>query len=265
MASSPKPAKMRKLKSNPSYIRMMLIAKSGFGKTVFGGSAPNAVFITTDPEGSVSAKRITHTEAEEMPCSDWQDVEDVYLWLRNGGIEDEGLEWVIVDDATNVQGLAMKKSIDARMARRADGDPWVPEQADYQRAQNGILDFVRRMNDLPINILYLSHRKGMEDGDGQDYYTAAIQGQQGQVAEQILGYMNIVAMGEVVEKEGEEHRRYFFTHHGPYRGKDRFVALGKARDDLTIPKMMEIVMRDPAAKRPSAKKTTAKRRTAAAV
>lgn len=265
MATTQKPSKVRKLKSTPSFIRMMLIAKSGFGKTVFGGTAPDALFITTDPEGSVSAKRFAHSEAEEMPCSNWEDVEDVYLWLRNGGIEDEGLKWIIVDDTTNVQGLAMKKSIDARMAKRPDGDPWVPEQADYQRAQNGILDFVKRMNDLPVNILYLSHRKGMEDGDGQDYYTAAIQGQQGQVAEQILGYMNIVAMGEVIEKDGVEHRRFFFTHHGPYRGKDRFVALGKARDDLTISKMMEIVMKDPEAKRRPVKKTTAKRRVAAAV
>lgn len=235
-----KPKKIRPLGAG-KHVRMALIAKSGFGKTVFCGTAPKALFLTTDPEGTVSAYNMG-SDAEEWQIGTWAELNEAYIWLRDEGIAEEGYEWIIVDNITEAQELAMRESILAGVAKRPDRDEYVPEMKDYQRSQNATIQMVKKFNDLPVNIIYTSHRKGMEDGDGQDYYSAAIQGGQGQVAEQILGYMNIIAMGEVrPNKDGVEVRRYYFCHHGPYRGKDRFQVLGNYKDDLTVPQMMELI------------------------
>lgn len=234
-----KPAKVQKLGAG-KRIRMALVAKGGFGKTVFAGTAPHALFLTTDPEGTVSAFEFG-SDAEEYKVVSWKDLNDAYRWLRDEGIVAEGYEWVVIDNITEAQAFAMTESLEIAVGKNANRDPFVPDKYEYQRSQNATIDMVKKFNDLPCNIIYTAHRKGMEDGDGQEYYSAAIQGQQGAVAEQILGYMNIIAFGEVVEKDGVEHRRYYFSHHKAYRGKDRFNSIGKFRDDLTVPKMMALV------------------------
>lgn len=235
-----KPAKVHKLGAG-KWIRMTLIAKGGFGKTVFCGTAPHAIFLTTDPEGTVSAYEFGST-AEEWKVTGWDDLQDAYKWLRDGGLAEEGYEWLILDNITEAQAFAMTQSLEIAVSKNARRDPFVPDKYEYQRTQNATIDMVKKFNDLPVNIIYTSHRKGMEDGDGQEYFSAAIQGLQGAIAEQILGYMNVVAFGEIkeVEIDGKTKpvRRYYFTHHGPYRGKDRFNSLGNYKDDLTVPKMI---------------------------
>lgn len=258
------------------WVRMAVIAKSGFGKTVFCGTAPNAIFLTTDPEGTVSAYGFGST-ADEWQIGSWQTLEEAYRWLRDEGIEEEGYEWVILDNITMAQYLAMDESLQMAVDKNAKRDRFVPDKYEYQRSQNATINMVLRFNDLPVNIIYTSHRKGMEDSDGQDYYSAAIQGQDGMVAEQILGYMNIIAFGEV-EKDKEKKktvRRYYFVHHGPYRGKCRFISpsgrsvLGSFKDDLTVPEMMELINTakgrsgTTTAKRTVAKKTATRRTTTA--
>lgn len=245
-----KPAEIQKL-GESKHVRMALIAKSGFGKTVFSGTAPRALFLTTDPEGTTSAAGMGST-AEEWKITSWDELNKAYRWLRDGGVEN--YDWIIVDNITEAQRMAMQASIDAEMKKRPGRDEFVPEQADYQRSQNATIQMVLRFNDLPVNLIYTSHRKGMEDGDGNDYYSAAIQGQQGQVAEQILGYMNVIAFCETKEKDGKDVRRYYFTHTGPHRGKCRYILNGKSvlgnfKDDLTVPEMMELIEKAKAAAR----------------
>lgn len=265
-----KPPQIKPLGAVP-FVHMALVAKSGFGKTVFGGTAPKALFLTTDPEGTISAHELG-SKAEEWKIKSWAEFKEAYIWLRDGGCA--LYDWVIIDNITEAQNLGMKEAMEIAVQRNEKRDPYVPDKYEYQRTQNAILDIVRMFHDLPVNILWTVHRKGMEDGDGAEYYSAAIQGQQGQIAETILGYCNIVAMGEVKEKDGKQVRRFYFTHTGPYRGKDRFVKLGNYKDDLTIPKMMQIlqgrtvaakagpgrpIQKAAAVKRVAAKKTAAKR------
>jgi hypothetical protein len=77
----------------------------------------------------------------------------------------------------------------------------------------------------------------------------------------------------VEDGDGNEHRRIWFSHHGPFRGKDRFVTLGKSRTDLTLPKMNQLVqaaikkrraeksgVTTGASKRPTARRTTTPRK-----
>jgi hypothetical protein len=141
-----------------------------------------------------------------------------------------------------------------------------------------LVQLVKQFNDLPVNVGYTAWIETREDNDGAEYFAPAIHGQKGGIAQMIAGYMNVVGYGQVVEEDGEEHRIIHFAQNGPYRGKDRYNALGKARKDLTLPRMKSIIDKKVAerkaqdatgktparAARPATKGTaTARRRTAA--
>lgn len=279
----PKPAKVQPLGTSARWIRMFVIANQGWGKTVFCGTAPDAIFMTTDPEGTISAHELGST-AEEWQCSSWEDVDEAYRWLRDEGIKEQGYKWLIIDNITEAQRMAGAKSMEiSRKQSNAPAklDEFIMQQNDYQRSQLMLLNFVLKVNDLPINVIYTSHLTGFEDSEGELQYSAAIHGQKGALRNQIVGYANITGMGQsLTKKVGDkevEVRRMWFSTHDAYRGKDRFIALGRYKDDLTIPEMMKLleakraknaassktpVRRKAATGSTTAKATTARKRTA---
>lgn len=249
------PSNIHDLGSDAEYIRMMIVAAPGFGKTVFAGTARDALFLTTDPEGTISAKRRGST-AKEWKIKSWADINEAFVWLRSEG--HKLFKWVIIDNVTEAQLMARQSSMDKARKTNATRDEFVPGLDDHQRSQNMTVDMVKRFNDLPMHVIYTSHMTTEEDAEGETFFSAAIHGQKGALARQILGYMNVVGFGEVVENDaGEEVRRVWFTHHGSYRGKDRFGVLGQARDGLTVPKLQALIEGKPTATRTTTTKKAA--------
>ena len=235
------PKQVKSLGSVDKYVNMLLVAGPGFGKTVFFGTDDKVLFLTTDPEGTVSAWMMG-SKAKEWECNTYKDVEDAYIYLRDGGIAELGIDWVVIDNISEVQEMAKHANISLERARNPNIDEYVPSQGNYQRQQNMLLALVKKFNDLPVNVGYTAWMQINEDKDGQEYYAPGIHGQKGQIAQMVAGYMNVVGYGEVTtDSEGVDHRVIVFTQAGPYRGKDRFNALGKKRTDMTLPQMKSII------------------------
>lgn len=252
-----KPPQIQPLNSKLPFLRAMIAAKSGFGKTVFSGTASRALFLTTDPEGTVSARQFGST-AEEWMITDFNELDEAVRWVRKEG--PEHFDTVIVDNLTECQLMARQASIDTAIASRGKPrNPLIPELPDYLFSQLAVTDLVKKLISVPMHIIFTSHIKGREDTDGNDYYSVAVQGSDGEVAERVLGYMNVIGMGEVVEKDNAEVRRLYFTHWGPFRGKDRYAKLGRFQDGLTVPKMLKIIAGETTAT-PTTRRTVARRR-----
>lgn len=235
------PKNIKQLGSVDKYIRFLLVAGPGFGKTVLFGTEDKALFLTTDPEGTVSAWMMG-SKAKEWECTTYGDVIEAYTYLRDGGIEELGLTWVFIDNISEVQELAKHTNIEMERKRNSNIDEFVPSLANYQRSQNMLLQLVKQFNDLPVNVGYTAWQQTNEDNEGVEYFAPGIHGQKGQIAQMVAGYMNVVGYGEVVADENAvEHRVIWFSQTGPFRGKDRFNALGKKRTDLTMPKMKSII------------------------
>lgn len=249
--------------SGPKWLRMMVAAHSGYGKTVFCGTAPKALFLTTDPEGTASAAAFGST-AQEVQIHNQDQLNDAYDWLETGGIAELGLEFLIIDNVTEVQAQFMDAAMTAAVAnakkKGMERNRFVADQYEYLSTQNATVDFVKRVCALPVHVIFTAHLKGMEDDDANDYYSIALQGRKGEVAQQCLGYMNVIGMGAVVEVNGASRRRMYFEHTGPYRGKDRFNVLGKAQDNLTVPAMMSKLFPANATTSPEGSETPVRRR-----
>jgi len=232
----------------PKHLRMALVAPSGWGKTVFSGTAPNALFLTTDPEGTASAAAFGST-AQEIEIHNQDELIDAYLWLeRDDFANARKFDFIVTDNLTEVQRIFMARAMEVAVREgKAKGqvrNPYIPGQPEYLTEQNAIIDFVKKMSSLPVHQIFTIHRVGMEDGDGNDFFSAAIRGKAGEIAQLVLGYMNIVGMGDVVTIDEKQIRRLYFEHIRQFRGKDRFTKLGKIQDNLTVPKMMSLIYPD---------------------
>ena len=238
----PIPGKIQELSSTVPFVKMMIIAPPSWGKTVFAGTADRALFLTTDPEGTVSAK-VSGSTAKEWVIPDWDEINEAYRYLRDGGHKD--FNWVIIDNITQAQRMAQRSSME--ISRKMSRDPakldeYVLSQADYQRSQNMLDQMVLKFCDLPMNVMFTSHIvDSLEDDEGDTYYQAAIHGQKGALANMIMGYMTVIGMGQLLTKDGTDVRRLWFSHRNKFRGKDRFDALVPYKDNLTVPRMMEII------------------------
>jgi hypothetical protein len=218
---------------------MLLTAGSGWGKTVFLGSHPKTLILLTDPEGSFSAKRLG-SNVEEWTCRTAADLREAKNWLRDGG--HELYDVVGVDNISHAQKLMMHESKANNLARPGSkADALVPALDDYLRSQLGIEEFVLQMHDIPIHVVWTAWMEEHEDKEGNIMYAPSIQGSKGAVAQQIMGYMNINAFGETITKDNKEVRRLWFTHHDKFRGKDRFAALGRYRDDIKLPEVLDAI------------------------
>jgi hypothetical protein len=255
------------------YIRMAVVADSGFGKTVFAGTSPNALFITTDPEGTASARHFGST-AKQIRCYDQKSLINAQLDLLEG-LEDR-FDWLWIDDLTTVQYIYARTSMENRVRRQyqkgrkpnekpsedeqllgkvvalVEGEGnlnrYVPEQNDRYTHQNATIDFVKWCAQLNMNVGFICKRMMSsytinDDGTDDGYWTAAIEGRSGAVAQLCLGYTNIIASGDVTDRksDGKTVRRMFFDHVGRHRGKDRTGTLGRAKDDLDVPTMMQLI------------------------
>jgi hypothetical protein len=234
----PKHKKIHKI-GDIQWMHMLLTAESGWGKTVYLGGHPKVLLLLTDPEGSFSAKRMG-SDIDEWTCPSAADLDEAYIWLRDGGTEHYDI--VAIDNISHAQKLMLREAKIQSLSRaNSKADPVVPEQGDYLRAQLGIDNFVLKMHDLPIHVIWTAWQEEHEDKEGNVYFAPNIQGSKGALAQQIMGYMNINAFGQMLEKDGKEVRRLWFTHHDKFRGKDRFVALGRYKDNITLPQTLELV------------------------
>lgn len=242
------------------YRHFLLCAGPGFGKTVFFGTGDEKVlFLTTDKEGTLSAAMMG-SKAQEWPINNGKDMNEAYKYLRDGGIKADKLDWVVIDNISEAEEQFKWDNIAIEhKAKPTTVDEFVPTQGNYQRTQNQLLMMTKQFLDLPVNVGFTAWIERNEDNDGFEYFAPAIHGQKGAIAQMIAGYMNIVGYGEVLEDEnGDEHRRIHFASNGPFRGKDRYQALGKFRTDLTLPQMDAIINKKLASVKTGASKTPAR-------
>jgi len=239
------------------HVRMLLTAPSGFGKTIFGTSHPKVLLLLTDPEGSFSAKRFGHN-AKEWTCTNANDLQEAVTWLKDGGYKN--FDWVCVDNISHAQKLFRRQVKEVNLKKNPRTDPLVPEPGDYLRDQLSTEKLVMQLHEVPINILWTAWQETRENElTGETYFMPSIHGQKGALAEQIMGYMNINGFGQVIRSGDKDVRRIHFLQNDPYRGKDRFAALGAYQDNLTLVKLDSLIQKALVGEKKSPAKSTAKR------
>lgn len=274
-----KPPQIKDLGQSRPWMRMCVVAGTGFGKTVFSATAPNALHLVSDPEGTESAVSVLgpNTGNQEWAIDHIQNGDNslaaAYEYLRAEGCNQ--FEWLIHDTVTAENGLAMDAAMEI-MRKKPGGkqDKFIPDKPQYLRSQMQFWDMYKEFTGLPIHQIWLAWPRKMivinpETEEEEEVWTAGIQNDY--VSEKFLGNMKVIGYGHTFKKDDDTVRRMYFSQRGMYRGKDRTNSLGNFKDDLTVPRMMKIIEAKrsarSAARRTGAiprpvKKTASRRRTA---
>lgn len=239
------PKEITKLGASTPYINACVVADSGWGKTVFAGTHPNVLFISADPEGTESAA-IQGSEGQQWVVRTYEDVDKAYRWLRDEG--HKVFTWVCIDSITEIQRIFQKSALEKAYEHNRKRDPDILGVDLHQKTQIQVLNFIKQVNDLPMHVLYTATPMRLEDEEGDPYFLPNIHGGKGDLAQQCMGYMMVLGYGTFKDKkvEGQNKtkrvRRIYFQTNGSFRAKDRYDALGNFKDDLTLPRMEQIIL-----------------------
>lgn len=219
--------------------------ESGIGKTVLAGTAPKALFLTADPEGTESAKEFGST-ADEWPIDSWEHFIEAVDWIvhPSGGITE--YEWIIVDTVDEVEKLCWAAQLVSTDVKRAS--KYQPNKADYPLVWAKVEEQIMRLNRSPINCLYLSHsmRIDRETDDGEDTQTLAMPAigsrKRGDLSSYLCAQMTLVGyMRRVANEDGQAHRQLLTETSARWIAKDRHNTFGAGVDDPTIPAMLAAI------------------------
>ncbi len=235
---------------------MLFTAPSGWGKTPLVGTAderstggPKAIALAVDPEGLVSAAFAGST----IDMLEAQNHEAFLgaLAVVKPLIFSGAYERLVVDSITELQRALMRADLDKQYGHNpAKRDKDVPAQDNYLRTQMQLVDIVKELNSWPCTTIWTAQQTEWYDAEGETYYTPAIHGTKGQLAQEVAGYMMVQANGQFLEPEEEDGppiRRLWFDTQGAYRARDRTGKLPKFLDaPITIPQILGYVSSKPA-------------------
>jgi len=215
--------------------------ESDAGKTVLAGTAPNALFLTADIEGTESARALGST-ADELPINDWDSFTQAVDWVVRGDARQK-YEWVMVDTVDEVEELCWLGQLVSEDLKRAS--KYQPNKGDYPVVWRKVKEQLMALNRAPINVMLISHvmRIDKETEDGEDTVTLAMplmgSTKRGDLSSYMVSQMGLVGYMRKVNEEGGASQRQLLTQGGPrWVAKDRSTRFGTGLANPTIPAML---------------------------
>lgn len=244
----------------PRFRKGCVYGESDTGKTVLAGTAPNALFLTTDIEGTESAREMGST-AKELVIPDFSTFCEYVDWLvRGGGCKE--FEWVITDTITELEELCWQEQMVNDDLKRAS--QYQPNKGDYPVVWAKVKEQLKLLGRAPVNSLFVAHvmRIDRETEDGEDTVTLAMPAigsrKRGDLSMQLCAQLGLVGyMRKVTEEGGQIQRQLMTASSNRWVARDRSTKLGAGMANPTIPKMLAKMNGE----QPSAARPTRRRRT----
>lgn len=137
--------------------RWCIYSRNKKGKTRFCCTAPNGLII--DPErGTDPYKKFTTASGSKVwSISRWEDVDDVWGYLRTGGHKNH--DWVSFDGGSRIHKMALRWVMRQAMERDLERRPEQIEKRDYGRAGAMMEQMFHNLNTLPIGVIYTAQER----------------------------------------------------------------------------------------------------------
>ncbi len=199
------------------YVKMVVYGASGVGKTRFGSTAPNCLYLSC--EAGLLSVRGMHQKA--VIINSFEQLMDAFMELKMGKHK---FDTVVLDSLTEVQRMHM----DYVVAKKGLQKPGIGEWGEN-------IDTMRRMcrgfRDLPMNVILIAlEAQDKNEETGQLRIMPALQGKS--LPDEVMGFFDIVGYmvaDERLNKETGQKETYRAIRVQPtatIRAKDRLGKLG---------------------------------------
>jgi AAA domain-containing protein len=224
----------------PRYRKWCVYGESDVGKTVLAGTAPNALFLSTDIEGTESAKAMGST-AHSLQVNSFSEFKGYVDWIVRGEGKTE-YDWVIVDTITELEDLCWQEQMVNDDLNRAS--EYQPNKGDYPIVWKRTKDQLMLLGRAPINVLFIAHtmRVDRETEDGEDTVTLAMPAigsqKRGDLSAKLCAQLGMVGyMRKVAGADGQE-RQLMTASSSRWTARDRSTTLGAGMVKPTVPALL---------------------------
>jgi hypothetical protein len=229
-------------------INMMIYADSGEGKTVFGGSAKSPLIIATE-NGTIAAAR-QGSKGKMWDARRLDNFFKAYDWLEEH-VEKPGFpfDWVEIDTGTELQSLMVGHLVEERVSEGVakNLNPNKVDLNEYGEMHEMFRRYVRKFNDLPVNVCWMAQAMMTEDEEGNEFRMPQFQGKGNQMSMWMASKMHCYGYlhkATVTNKETGQTRRVRRIRWQPsetVKAKDRFDALGEFTTNKTLAQITQMI------------------------
>jgi hypothetical protein len=134
------------------YFKGVVYGDNGTGKTTFGSTMPNVLFLDCNEKGTKSAKG---SGAKAKRLNGWEDIYNAYWYLKAGK---HPYKSVIIDTGTNLEDMCLRYVMDKDMESDTSRDPEMATIRDYGKRAALMKPWIINFRDLPMNVLFLCQK-----------------------------------------------------------------------------------------------------------
>jgi len=190
---------------HPTIFNLLIYGESGTGKTTLAGSSDEVPemrkVLFLDVEGGTLSIKDKFPNVESVRIKNWVDMQSVYNELYAGN---HGFRTIVLDSLTEIQKMSMDTVMRKLVEQHEERDSDVPGIREWNINIEQTRKFVRSFRDLPINTIFTALSR-----QDKNPRTGAIRTKpylSGKVADEVAGFLDVVAYLYTKEVEGENKR-----------------------------------------------------------
>src|SRR5258706_9152864 len=229
-----------KVVDQPPNFKLLIYGESGVGKTTLAGSG-DAVpqmrkVLILDIEGGTLSLKDLYPDVETVRIKSWADMQSVYEELYEGNHD---FNTIVIDSLTEAQKMSMDKIMRRLVEEHQERDADVPGIREWNINIEQTRKFVRSFRDLPVNSIFTALCK-----TDKNQFTGVSRRKpylSGKVADEVAGFLDIVAYLYNVDYEGENIRALLCAATQDTVAKDRTNKLPQVMQQPTMSTIWNVV------------------------
>lgn len=230
------------IKERPPYVKTLIHALPGVGKTVFAAGAPKPLLIDTE-HGAISL--LNHPNLATVPVlnvESFNDLNDIFWELKQE--EDNPnrtYDTIVIDTISELQRKNLDEVLDKAVLKDPERSLFLPFQMDYKINTEAMRRLVTSFRDLKYNLVITSHTLEVQDeATGALMWRPAVTPKLAQTLEgvfDIIGYMTM----EINESTGEVTRYLQVAPSRRIKAKTRIGGLPSILENPTFQILLDAV------------------------